>query len=177
MCCFGHTPAAIDSCFSEFCLKPTASLPCQECNDLTQKQEDDVKLVLAREQKVAGIFRHKEKFKLTAWVDISEEEWAHILRYRMGGLIVYERDRITPELKKYYTPWGILINILSHGTRVTITVADMTRGRSFVCRDIREMLAIESDLRAPSWPWVHQFLSLPNDLIYDGWEKLFYLLG
>jgi hypothetical protein len=101
-----------------------------------------MKLLLRRDQK-SGMLG-KVTFLLDVRAELSEEEKAHVKKYKLGETMLYERQKITD-------PGGGLLGLASRMAykmiNLSVSVDDLAKGKQIECKDIVEMLAVEDQIK------------------------------
>ena len=99
-----------------------------------------MKLLLRRDQKtgIAGI--GKVTFVLAVRADLSEKELSDIRKYKLGETMLYERDIMLDRGKGIL---GFIWRIFFRLRNITISVDDLTSGKTIKCKDIVEMVNTE----------------------------------
>jgi hypothetical protein len=101
-----------------------------------------MKLLLRRNQN-AGMFG-KITFVLDARAEISAEERAAIDKYKLGGELLYVKNKDVPRDEGIKQLGKLLV---FHALNLTISVNDLVNGKRIDCKDIWEMLAAEDQLK------------------------------
>jgi hypothetical protein len=101
-----------------------------------------MKILLRRDQKsglMGGI-----KFTLAIRAELTEAEKSNIQKYKLGDTMLYERAKIAD-------PGSGLIGAASRlafrMTNLSVSVNDLSRGKTIEFKDIVEMLAAEAQIR------------------------------
>jgi hypothetical protein len=83
-------------------------------------------------------------YVLDVRAELSEEEQAHIWKYKLTKTLLYSRHSPPPKLEKdsmASVGLGIGALLLHHATNLTVSVGDLIAGKKVECKDILEMLA------------------------------------
>jgi hypothetical protein len=109
-----------------------------------------MKLLLRRDQKAGMMGIGKINFSLEVRAQLSDDERAHIKKYKLGDTLLYQR------YEKEITEKGSgLLGLASSAAfslafkmiNLTISVNDLENGKKVDCKDIVEMLAVEQQIR------------------------------
>jgi len=103
-----------------------------------------MRLRLRRSQRMSGLMSKTAVFSLEARVDISDEEIAHIKKYKMGQEVLYAKERIAGSSEAKLS--SIARNLASAATALTVRIDDLVRGTKVECKDILEMMAVEEQI-------------------------------
>ena len=106
-----------------------------------------MQLILRRSQASTGLLSKTVQFTLHAKAQLSETEAANVKKYKMGGEVLYSKDRLGYNPYGNDSAGGMARNIAAIAAAITITVDDLVRGRMINCKDIMEMLAIEEQVK------------------------------
>ena len=107
-----------------------------------------MRLKFRRSQRMSGIMSKSAIFSLEARVDISSEEVAHIQKYKMGSEVLYTRERVAADTSGHASWRGVARNLAATATALTIRIDDLVKGTKVECKDILEMLDVESEILA-----------------------------
>jgi len=107
-----------------------------------------MKLRLNKSQRSTGMMSKKVLFSLGAQVDLTSQEQDYVKKYKMGKEVIYNKDRINPELRNYNTGKGIMQNLSAAMMNINLTVDDLVKGRTIECKDITEMLDAEATVKS-----------------------------
>ena len=107
-----------------------------------------MKLRLNKSQRSAGMMSKNVVFSLGAQVDLSAQEAEFVKKYKMGKEIVYNKDRVNPELHDYKSGKGLIRNLSAIAMNINLTVDDLVKGRTIECKDISEMLDAEASVKS-----------------------------
>ncbi len=102
-----------------------------------------MKLVLRRDQK-SGMLGSGVKFILIVRAEITDEEKAWIKTYKLGETMLYEKIEV---LDKGSGLLGVASRLALKMVNITISVNDLTKGKTIECKDIVEMVAVEEQIR------------------------------
>lgn len=102
-----------------------------------------MKLILSRNQKTTGIISKTITFYLDVRADLTEDEKVHIAMYKLGDVVLYEKDTIVGGSGLL----GVASRLAYKALNITISVSDLENGKRIDCKDILEMLAIEEQVR------------------------------
>ena len=103
-----------------------------------------MRLHLHRSQRMSGLMSKTAVFSLEARVDISDEEIAHIKKYKMGQEVLYAKERIAGSSEAKLS--SIARNLASAATALTVRIDDLVRGTKVECKDILDMMAVEEQI-------------------------------
>lgn len=101
-----------------------------------------MKLLLRRNQKTGML--GKVTFVLDVRAELTPEESADIKKYKLGGAMLYEREKIVDPGSGLL---GLASRLAFRATNLSISVNDLAGGKSVECKDIIEMLAIEEQIK------------------------------
>lgn len=87
-------------------------------------------------------------FSLAAQVDLTAEESEYVKKYKMGSNVVYNKDRVNPEMHDYKSGKGIMRNLSAIALNINLTVDDLVRGRTIECKDIIEIIDAEQSVKS-----------------------------
>lgn len=113
-----------------------------------------MKLLLRRNQK-SGLMG-KVTFTLDVRAQLTEEEKAHIRKYKFADTILYQRDGLkdtgpVQQSSVWKALWGflrIIGAIFKHRVlNLTVQVKDLENGKHIEVKSVVEMLAVEGQLR------------------------------
>ena len=107
-----------------------------------------MKLRLNKSQRSSGVMSKKVVFSLGAQVDLSAQEADYVKKYKMGSSILYNKDRVNPEMHDYKSGKGIMRNISAIAMNINLTVDDLVKGRIIECKDITEMIDAEASVKS-----------------------------
>ena len=103
-----------------------------------------MKLLLRRDQKSGMLGVGKVTFILDVRAELTEEEKSHIKKYKLGETMLYERDKLTERGSGLL---GLASRVAFKMINLTISVNDLTTGKTVECKDIVEMLAVEDQIK------------------------------
>lgn len=89
----------------------------------------------------------KVVFSLGAQVDLTSQEAEYVKKYKMGKEVLYNKDRVNPELYDYKSGKGIMRNLSAIAMNINLTVNDLVNGRTIECKDINEILDAEATVK------------------------------
>lgn len=101
-----------------------------------------MKLLLCRDQKTSLL--GKVIFTVSVRAELSDEEKAHIKKYKLGDTMLYERSKITDPGSGLL---GLASRLAFKMINLTISVNDLENGKQVECKDIVEMLAVEEQIK------------------------------
>jgi len=107
-----------------------------------------MKLRLNKSQRASGMMSKNIVFSLAAQVDLSAQEAEYVKKYKMGKEVIYNKDRVNPEMHDYKSGKGILRNMSAIALNINLTVDDLVKGRTIECKDISEMLDAEASVKS-----------------------------
>lgn len=107
-----------------------------------------MKLRLNRSQRQTGVMSKKVLFALDAQVDLTAQEAEYVSKYKMGSALIYNKDRVNPELNDYASAKGIMRNLSAAALNINLTVNDLVRGRTIECKDILEIIDAEETVKS-----------------------------
>lgn len=107
-----------------------------------------MKLRLNRSQRTAGVMSKIVVFSLGAQVDLTAEEAGYVKKYKMSKEVLYNKDRVNPEMHDYKSGKGIMRNLSAIAMNINLTVDDLVKGRTIECKDISEVLDAEASVRS-----------------------------
>ena len=99
-------------------------------------------LLLRRDQRSS--LMGKVIFQLDVRAEISEHEFAHIQRYRLGDTVLYAKAELVDRGSGLL---GLASRLAFKAMNITVSVNDLLRGKRIECKDIIEMLAVEEQIR------------------------------
>ncbi len=102
-----------------------------------------MKLLLRRDQRTGGLMGNKPIFVLTVRADISAEERAAMVKYKLGDSLLYQRE--PNEVGTTFASLGKAF--VKHMLNLTVKASDLADGKTIECKDILEMLAVEEQLK------------------------------
>jgi len=101
-----------------------------------------MKLLLRRSQR--GGMLGKVIFSLDVRASLTDEERGNIKKYKLGDGLLYERKAMKEGGNEYQQLGNALIHRFLN---LTISVNDLTNGKTIECKDILEMLAAEAQVK------------------------------
>jgi len=107
-----------------------------------------MKLRLNKSQRSTGVMSKKVLFSLGAQVDLTAQEADFIKKYKMGTEVLYNKDRVNPELQNYGSGKGIIRNLSAIAMNINLTVNDLVKGKTIECKDISEILDAEASVKS-----------------------------
>ena len=103
-----------------------------------------MKILLRRDQKASMLGMGSIAFILDIRAELSEEEMACIKKYKLGSAMLYERDKLADPCSGLL---GLLSRFIFRARNMSLTVDELTSGKTIECKDIVEMLDAEEQLR------------------------------
>ena len=103
-----------------------------------------MKLLLRRNQKSGGLMGNKITFTLDVRAELSEKEKEDIKKYKMGEMMLYERREM---IDRGHGLLGMASRMAFKMINLTVSVDDLTKGKTIDAKDIVEMLAIEEQVK------------------------------
>lgn len=86
------------------------------------------------------------KFRLHTIVALDAAEREAITKYKLGKEVIYAKDKVDPHnAGNIVGALGRLVAAKAFNIRLTIN--DLTEGRTIECKEITEMIAVESQIR------------------------------
>jgi len=107
-----------------------------------------MKLRLNRSQRTSGMMSKNVVFSLGAQVDLTAEEAGYVKKYKMNKQVIYNKDRVNPEMHDYGSGKGIMRNLSAIAMNINLTVDDLVKGRTIECKDIGEILDAEDTVKS-----------------------------
>jgi len=107
-----------------------------------------MKLRLNRSQRTAGMMSKNVVFSLGAQVDLTAQEADYVKKYKMGKEVLYNKDRVNPEMTDYKSGKGIMRNLSAIAMNINLTIDDLVTGRTIECKDITEVLDAEATVKS-----------------------------
>lgn len=107
-----------------------------------------MKLRLNKSQRSTGVMSKKVLFSLGAQVDLTAQEQEYVTKYKMGNEVIYNKDRVNPEMHDYKSGKGIMRNLSAIAMNINLTVNDLVGGRTIECKDISEILDAEASVKS-----------------------------
>lgn len=109
----------------------------------TQNGGIHMKLLLRRDQKAGMMGMGSVAFSLDVRAELTDQEYAHIKKYKLGKTMLYERMKIEGGSGVI----GIAARLAFKMINLTVSVDDLASGKKIDCKDIVEMLAIEEQVK------------------------------
>ena len=122
---------------------------------LARPSDTTMKLLIRRNQK-SGIVRRHIAFTIDVRAELSPEMLALVKKYKMGGEILFYKEKV--DLSDYWLlgPFRQFVRVLAaRFWNIRITVNDLVKGKHMECKDIREMLEAEEQIREASATFKH----------------------
>jgi len=107
-----------------------------------------MKLRLNKSQRSSGVMSKKVVFSLGAQVDLTAQEADYVKKYKMGSAVLYNKDRVNPEMNDYKSGKGIMRNLSAIAMNINLTVDDLVTGRTIECKDINEIIDAEVTVKS-----------------------------
>jgi len=107
-----------------------------------------MKLRLNRSQRTSGVMSKNVVFSLGAQVDLTAEEAGYVKKYKMNKQVLYNKDRVNPELHDYKSGKGLMRNLSAIAMNINLTVDDLVGGRTIECKNIGEILDAEDTVKS-----------------------------
>lgn len=101
-----------------------------------------MKLLLKKTQK-SGLLG-KVTFILTVRAELTGDEKANITKYKLGDTMLYERMSMTDRGSGLL---GLASRTAFKMMNLTVSVNDLSHGKSVDCKDIVEMLAVQEQIK------------------------------
>lgn len=102
-----------------------------------------MKILLRRQQEGRGLMSTTIYFMLHVRADLTPEEKAAVKKYKLGKELLYERNKVSDPDASFI---GIAAHLAKRAMNLTISVNDLEVGRRIDCKDIIEMLAVETQV-------------------------------
>jgi len=102
-----------------------------------------MKILLRRDQKSSGLMGGI-KFTLAIRAELTEAENSNIQKYRLGDTMLYERERVADPGSGFL---GAASRLAFRMRNLTVSVNDLSRGKTIEFKDIVEMLAAEDQIK------------------------------
>ncbi|OIQ70414.1 hypothetical protein GALL_479740 [mine drainage metagenome] len=103
-----------------------------------------MKLLLRRDQKSGMLGVGKITFTLGVRAELTEQERSDIKKYKLGETMLYERSTMTERGSGLL---GLASRLAFKMINLSISVNDLTSGKTVECKDILEMLAVEDQIK------------------------------
>lgn len=107
-----------------------------------------MKLRLNKSQRSTGVMSKKVVFSLGAQVDLTAQEAEYVKKYKMGSVVLYNKDRVNPEMHDYASGKGIMRNLSAIAMNINLTTNDLVIGRTIECKDINEIIDAEVTVKS-----------------------------
>lgn len=104
-----------------------------------------MKLLLRRNQKAGMMSMGKVSFVLDVRAELTDEERAHIKRYKLSDTMLYERRKLIDRGSGFL---GFISRIFFRITNLTISVSDLAGGKQVSCKNIVEMIGVEEEIKS-----------------------------
>lgn len=101
-----------------------------------------MKLLLRRDQR-SGVLGGKPVFSLAVRSELTGPESEAIKRYKLGQTVLYASHEVTGGSGLL----GAASRLAYKAMTISLTVADLTDGKTIECKDVVEMLAIEDQVK------------------------------
>ena len=101
-----------------------------------------MKLLLRRDQK-SGLMG-KMTFLLDIRAELTNDEKTNIAKYKLGDTMLYERMKMTDPGSGLL---GVASRLAFKMMNLTLSVDDLSKGKRIECKDVVELLAVESQIR------------------------------
>jgi hypothetical protein len=86
----------------------------------------------------------KITFTLAIRAELTEAERSSIQKYKLGDTMLYERMKLTDPGSGLL---GAASRLAFKMTNLSVSVNDLSRGKTIDCKDILEMLAVETQIK------------------------------
>ena len=106
-----------------------------------------MELLLTKSQK-SGMLSSTITFVLNIKTSLTSEEQALVKKYKMGKEVVYEKLPVGAAVSSMGSIAGTLTAITAKALKLIFTVDDLVKGRTIECKDMLDMIAAESQIRA-----------------------------
>ena len=106
-----------------------------------------MELLLTKSQK-SGMLSSTITFVLNIKTRLTSEEQALVKKYKMGKEVVYEKLPVGAAVSSMGSIAGTLTAITAKALKLIFTVDDLVKGRTIECKDMLDMIAAESQIRA-----------------------------
>ena len=101
-----------------------------------------MKLLLKRDQKsgmLGGV-----NFMLDVRAELTAEERANVVKYKLGNTTLYERETLTDPGRGLL---GLASRVAFKMINISVSVNDLNAGKRIECKDIVELLAVEEQIK------------------------------
>jgi hypothetical protein len=99
-------------------------------------------LLLRRDQR--STMMGNISFILEVRADITQEERAHISKYKLGSSVLYTKSELVDRGSGLL---GLASRLAFKAMNISVSVNDLASGKRIECKDILEMLAVEGQIR------------------------------
>ncbi len=99
-------------------------------------------LLLRRDQRSTML--GNVSFILEVRADITQEERAHISKYKLGSSLLYTKSELVDRGSGLL---GLASRLAFKAMNISVSVDDLAGGKRIECKDILEMLAVEGQIR------------------------------
>lgn len=83
-------------------------------------------------------------FQLDVRAELLEQELAAIRDYDLGGTVLYTKGELVDRGSGLL---GLASRLAFHAMNISVTAAELARGKRIECKDILEMLAVEQQIK------------------------------
>jgi hypothetical protein len=106
-----------------------------------------MEVLLTKSQK-SGMFSSSISFVLHMQAKLTSEEADLVKRYKMGGLVIYDKDAGMVDKARQGDGWrSLAAGLMVKALKLQITINDMINGRSLELKDINEMMAANAQIK------------------------------
>jgi hypothetical protein len=102
-----------------------------------------MKLLLRRGQRT-GLLGGKIVFQLDVRADLTGDERSHILKYKLGDTVLYERNTLADRGSGLL---GLASRAAFRAVNISVSVNDLASGKRIECKDIVEMIAVSDQIK------------------------------
>jgi len=102
-----------------------------------------MKLILEREQRMAGLINKKQVFAVTFQAELSQTEREAINKYLLADEVLYESHELLDEGTGLL---GLASRLKFSAILKTLNVRDLVKGKTIECGDIVEMKGVEEQV-------------------------------
>ncbi len=102
-----------------------------------------MKLLLRRDQRSGGMLG-RVVFSLQVRADLTLEEKTNIAKYKLGDTELYASHQI---LDKGSGLLGLASRLAYKAMTISVSVKDLSGGKTIECKDVVEMLAVEDQIK------------------------------
>ena len=103
-----------------------------------------MKLLLRRDQKSGLAGLGKIVFTLDVRAELTDQEQTNIRKYKLGETVLYERMTMTDKGSGLL---GLASRLAFKMMTISVSVNDLSGGKTIECKDIMEMLAAEEQIK------------------------------